>query len=45
MGKSPEHYIPRMGYMPCYKFPEKMGEDEEFEFTSLEFLGSILGNI
>ena len=32
MGKSPEHYIPRMGYMPCYKFPEKKGEDEEFEF-------------
>ena len=32
MDKTYKDYTPRMGYMPCYKFPEELGEDEEFEF-------------
>lgn len=32
MNKGLEEYIQRMGNMPCYKFPEKLEEDEEFEY-------------
>ena len=32
MSKRFEEYIQRMGNMPCYKFPEKLDEDEEFEY-------------
>ena len=32
MSKDLEYYLERMGYMPCYKFPEEVGENEEFKF-------------
>lgn len=32
MNKSLEDYLERMGYMPCYKFPEYIDEDKEFKY-------------
>ncbi|MHA2344735.1 MAG: hypothetical protein ACXADW_23005 [Candidatus Hodarchaeales archaeon] len=32
MGKTFEEYTQRMGYMPSYQLPEKLEEDDEFEY-------------
>jgi hypothetical protein len=32
MSRACEKYIQKMGYMPSYKLPEKLDEDEEFEY-------------
>lgn len=32
MSDLPEVYVQRMGYMPCYKFPEEIDEDDTFVY-------------